>query len=83
MQPVAKKLDQRGYNSEETRSKKTRSARKQKVYKSRRDPKLQSRIDQVVAEALARDSVKVVPTDLMGYRHAPLFRNRKVRGSET
>ncbi len=90
-QPVAKKLDQRGYNSAETRKKKENGGRIGKgtsavhrKRKSLRDPKLQERIEAVVAAALAAEKVKVVPgnNDVVRHIRGRLMMNNRVRGSK-
>lgn len=89
-QPVTKKLDQRGYNSAETRAKKVRAGRAGKgpsavvrKRKSLRDPKLQERIDAVVKAALAAENVKAIPgnNDVVRHIRGRLMMNDRVRGS--
>jgi len=90
MRQAVRKLDQRGYNSEETRKKKEDAGRAGKgpnalrrKRRSLRDPKLQERIDAVVKAALAAENVKVIPgnTDVVRHIRGRLMMNNRVRGS--
>jgi len=90
MPQAARKLDQRGYNSEATRKKKEDAGRAGKgpsavarKRRSLRDPKLQDRIEAVVAAALAAENVKVIPgnTDVVRHIRGRLMVNNRVRGS--
>lgn len=83
------KLDQRGYNSAETRAKKAIGGKSGagpsafRARKSMRDSGLQARIDQVVADALAKEAEGKVPftQDVVRHISSRLIMNGRARGA--